>query len=520
MRWYKKIALWLTGFIIVIIIATIGLNYWLNNNLPQHILEKNKTPYSIIYKKLEISLWNSSIKASDIVISPKSAALKNNSKLGIYAEIKSVFVKNFNVWDILFDNKIKAQSIIIKSPQVVLYKNNEEEDKIPKDTKSEDANPLQKIIVVSNIALTDGNFKIINNITNKPILSTKNIDFKIDGIVTDDDILKNKIPFLYNNYSLRCDSIYYNVSPFYTLTANHINTTKFEFKIKEIALIPKYSRTQFVQKIDKEKDLFKLKIASLLCLKMKWGFKQNNFYFNADSIIIDKLSANIFRNKIPADESKRKSLYNKLLREIPFKLNISTLQIKNSELVYEEQINFSKSPGMLTFNDFNLIATNIQSGFNQKSTKDVQIKVNCQFMNTSPLKAGWSFNVLDKNDGFKIKGTILNFNTKNVTQFLKPNTNVVTAGIIKKVHFDFFGNDNAARGTFGLNYKDLKVTVFKKKKPKEVSKIKSAIANLFIKNDSDNQMKYQEVTVSRLQEKSFFNFFWRCIAEGLLKSVL
>ena len=325
---------------------------------------------------------------------------------------------------------------------------------------------------------------------------------------------------MFSNYSLSCDNIYYNIYPFYTLTASQIKTTNTDLSIKKLALIPKYSRKLFVQKQSKEKDLFVLNSELITFKKMDWGFKNEKLFFSTNAIVIDQLYANIYRNKIPADDLSKKYLYNKLLREIPFQLNINTLQIKNSKLVYEEEINFKRGPGILIFEKFNLKATNIQNGFNQKKIADLKIKIACQFMKTSPLKINWSFNVLDKNDGFKIRGSILNFDSRKITPFLKPNNNVTTEGILDEVRFNFTGNDNIARGNFGLNYRNLKVTVFKTKKPQKISKLKTAIGNLLIKNDSKNEIKYQTVEVKRIQEKSFYNFLWRCIGYGLKKSVL
>ena len=520
MHLYKKILIWIAGFFILVLLTVVGLNYWVNNHLPRMIFEKNQTPYHIAYKDLKISLWNSSIVATQVIIVPKLALKDSINKSGIYSKIESVAVENFKICDLLFNNKIKAKTIIITKPEVLLYKKDENAINNSKSINSEIAEPFQKIIVVSNIYLTNGDLKIIHIKGNKPILSTKNINFEMEGIVTSDKILKNKIPVLFSNYSLSCDNIYYNINPFYTLTASQIKTTNTDLSIKKLALIPKYSRVLFVQKQSKEKDLFVLNSELITFKKMDWGFKNEKLFFSTNAIVIDRLYANIYRNKIPADDLSKKYLYNKLLREIPFKLNINTLQIKNSKLVYEEEINFKRGPGILIFEKFNLKATNIQNGFNQKKIADLKIKIACQFMKTSPLKINWSFNVLDKNDGFNIRGSILNFDSRKITPFLKPNNNVTTEGILDEVRFNFTGNDNIARGSFGLNYRNLKVTVFKTKKPQKISKLKTAIGNLLIKNDSKNEIKYQTVEVKRIQEKSFYNFLWRCIGDGLKKSLL
>ena len=65
---------------------------------------------------------NFNIKTSNILIIQKLALKKHIAKTGIHAKVKLVEVINFQLWSILFSNKIKATSIHISNPEVVLYK--------------------------------------------------------------------------------------------------------------------------------------------------------------------------------------------------------------------------------------------------------------------------------------------------------------------------------------------------------------------------------------------------------------
>jgi hypothetical protein len=189
-------------------------------------------------------------------------------------------------------------------------------------------------------------------------------------------------------------------------------------------------------------------------------------------------------------------------------------------LVYEEEKEFSKGPGVLTFDKFNLRATNLRSGFGLKKTADVKIKVNCIFMKNSPLDVDWSFNVLDKKDSFHIQGVISNFNVAAMGQFSKPYMNASFSGVFNKYRFNFYGNDVISKGNASLDYDDLKVKLYKKKNPDKEAKLKSAVANLLVKNDSKEKAKSADVELERIQEKSFYNFLWRSIAESLKKILI
>jgi len=515
---YKKIAIGVISLFLFVILINIGLNYWIKKQLPIIINEKNKTAYNIHYEKIEVSLISRNINATTLLVSPKNEP--KDSKNGLFSKIESVTIKHFNIWDLAFNDIIQAESIIINKPRVILYKKGEKLLNNSKSIKNEIIEPFRKIVAVSNIYLNEGTVDVVSLDTDKPILSIKKIILKLEGILLTDATLKEKIPMRFEKYVLVCDSLYYKPSAFYAMNIGQISTERNFLKIKNFSYLPQFSRKEFIKRLDKEKDIYTIKLDSAHIEKMDWGFKDDKFFFKANSLIANHADANIYRNKIPKDDLSKKYLYNHLLRKIKFPLQIDTIQILKSKLVYEEEIDFSKGPGILNFDRFNMQVTNLKSGFGHKKMTDVKIKVNCLFMKTSPLDVNWSFNVLDPKDSFHIQGTIANFNVGAMERFTKPYINTTFTGKFNKYHFNFYGNDNTAKGNATLDYEDLKVKLFKKKHPEKEAKLKSAVANLLLKNDSDDETKKADVELERIQEKSFYNFLWRSIAESLKKILI
>lgn len=512
----KKIIIGSISFLALLLLVNFGLNFWLTNQLPKVITENNKTPYHISYDKLTVDLFPANIYITNIVVAPKTKPKQSVNKIGVYAETKSITITSFSIWSFIFDDIIIAKSITIDEPNVILYK----KDKNTRTIRKEVMEPFEKIIVVSNIFLHKGKLAVISTKDDEIILSTQKISTIIEGIVVNDAILERPIPFLYDKYIIDCDSLYYKPTDFYTIKAHKIRTTNQTLHIENLEYLPEYSRAEFVKKLPKEKDLFTIKAATLDIKSMDWGFKDNVFFFNAKSVILDGVNANIYRNKIPEDDLSKKPLYNALLREIKFPLQIDTLLIHHSKLVYEEEINFEKGPAKLTFDHFDLNATHIQSGFGIKKAADVDIKINCRFMKDSPLKVHWTFNVLDLKDGFTIKGNIQNFNIKSMYHFTKPYINASFDGVFDSFTFNITGNDKKAQGNASLKFKNLDVTLYKKKNPEKEAKLKSAFANLLLKKDSKGTFKQADIELERIQEKSFYNFLWRSIAESLKKILI
>ncbi|MGO4771667.1 hypothetical protein ACEN2I_08380 [Flavobacterium sp. W22_SRS_FK3] len=515
---YKKTGIGVISIFLFVILINIGLNWWIKKQLPIIIHEKNKTAYNINYEKIEVSLFSRNIYATTLLVHPKNEP--EDSKNGLFSKIESITIEHFNIWDLAFNDIIQAESIIINKPRVILYKKGERLINDRKSINKKIIDPFRKIVSVSNIYLNDATVDVISLDNDKTILSVKKIILKLEGILITDATLKEKIPIQYKTYALVIDSLFYRPNSFYHINIGKISTEKTFLKINNFSNIPQFNRREFTKRLEKEKDIYTLKFDSAHVSKMDWGFKNDRFFFMANSIVINHFDANIYRGKMPKDDLSKKYLYNHLLRNIKFPLQIDTLQVLKSKLVYEEEIDFSKGPGVLNFDKFNLQATNLQSGFGLKKTADVKIKVNCIFMKTSPLDVDWNFNVLDKKDSFHIQGVISNFDVAAMKRFSKPYMNASFNGVFNKYRFNFYGNDVISKGNASLDYEDLKVKLYKKKNPEKEAKLKSAVVNLLVKNDSKEKAKTADVEVERIPEKSFYNFLWRSIAESLKKILI
>jgi hypothetical protein len=516
----KKILLIVFGIFIFLGILNIGINVWVKAKLPHLINNENNTDYHIAYEAVDLSLWQSKITVHNVVVTPKTDLEKTTKKIGLHGVIKLIEVNDIAIWNILFGKKIKAKNLIISKPTIILYKNNANAINDYNTINSKVIKPFENIILVSDLYINKGQLKIFNNENEKTIASVHNINFNLEGIVINEKTLNEKIPLLYEDYSFSCDSVFYRMNEFYEIKTSAILTSKEGVSLKKFKLLPLYSREKFVQKIPKEKDLFTILTDEISLHKMNWGFKDGVFFFHTNSVLLNKINANIYRGKMPVDDVSKKELYSKLLRDIKADIRVDTLVLKNSFLTYEEEKTFEKGSGKLFFSNFNMLVHNLESGYNKAKLPDVQIKINCDFMKKSPLKVNWSFNVLDKTDGFNIAGTIYKFDTEELEAFTKPYMNIKVKGIFDEIRFNFTGNDVANKGTFSLKYDDVKVEIYQNDKRLKKNKFLTAIGNLFVKEDSDGTIKTAAIEVERNPEKSFYNLLWISLADGLKQVLL
>lgn len=509
MRVAKKIFIWLAVLVLIVIAFNYGVSWYLSEKLPAAIQKEKDFPYNISYEELDVNLINGSLTIHNVYAAPKDTLLNQ----GVFAKVESISVRRFNLWTFLREDKIRVSRIIINTPRVQLY----EKDK--RYTVEDDVvKPFKNSISTGSIEVNDGNFKLLD-IKHNPLLNAANINLVVEDIKVDSAIVASDIPVRYTDYNFSCDSLFYHVDDVYNMTAQKVTSTDSTVTIDRFKLIPKYTRAQFTKSLAKEKDLFTLKAHQVKLPNVQWGYINKVLFIHSPELILDRLNANVYRNKLPADDPSVKKLYSEMLRKLDFDLDIKKVSLKNSVIEYEEQLSWQRPAAKVAFSKFYATIHNVYSPVNKKKFPKTVADVHCLFMNHAPLTVKWSFNIPNQSDAFTIAGHLKNINTEKIDPLAKPLMNFTADGTIKDLRFTMNGNKENAKGTFAINYDDFKVEIYKKD-GKEKNKFFSAIGNLVVKNDSDNKMKNADIQVVRLKDKSAFNFLWRFLQEGLKETLL
>ncbi|WP_410878432.1 hypothetical protein [Myroides sp. DW712] len=420
-------------------------------------------------------------------------------------------------------NKAKEQlhigALSLHQPVIALHQPD-------KKTKAKTKTPkvdvfFDDLVQIDTLAIQNGNFRSVAGKNKTQIFQANALEAALTHIQIDEHTLTQTLPFTYQGLAFSADSIQWDTGQFYNLNIgkvqgknNRLTCTNFEF-------LPKYSRKKMVSMFKYADDIFTIKTKSITLDHYTWGFdSQAVLFFKADQIHLDQVNANIFRDKTPTFNMSIKPLFSKKLRDIPFTLEVQQVRIANTTLEYEEYDQKAVAPGKLTFGNFNAVIQNVYSGYQRKQVPTTTIAVDARFMNAAPLHVDWSFNILNRNDAFQISGTIKNFPATAMQPFLQPYVKASTEGNLDLVKFNFTGNNKVATGTFGMNYKDLKVTLYRKNGEKK-RKILSKVGNWFIHKNSAGEFKEVEIKkVDRIEEKSFFNYLWLCILQGLKQTIL
>ncbi|KZE79893.1 hypothetical protein AV926_10560 [Myroides marinus] len=411
--------------------------------------------------------------------------------------------------------QLEINKLLIDSPTITLTPNQ------VKKKPSNKTKLLMDRIKLDTLLVNKGAFAIHQRKGDKHTLNIADVNATILNIEINDKTSLNKIPFSYDKTKFTTGAIKYDTQKYYDITADNLSIDNKDLKLTNFVMKPKYSRKKTVSMFRYADDIFTLNAKEITLKDYKWDFdKAGVLLFKTELLNINQLDANIFRDKSPTFNMSIKPMFSKKLRDIPFGLQVNTVAIKNSKLVYEETDKNAVAPGKIMFHNFNATIKNVYSGYGQTKVPTTSIAVNARFMNAAPLRVDWTFNVLNRSDQFNIQGKITNFPANSMQPFLQPYIKASTQGSISLVTFNFSGNNRSATGTYGMKYEDLRVTIYKKDGEKK-KKFLSAVGNMFIRKSTKDEVKTVNIkTVDRVQEKSFFNYLWLCIMQGLKQTVL
>jgi len=432
-----------------------------------------------------------------------------------FTKQKSLFTiksKKISFKDLVFDKtKLNLTNAQFLDPEFVIQNRDQKVIK-PKDSKKNGID-----LNFANIDIKNGKLSMLKSNGEKS-LSLAKFDANVKDLIMDDETSKNKLPFKFKDYKIVGKTFFYDSGKYYNISLSSFNMSSQSIDLMNFKMIPKMSRAEFVRTIPMEDDQFNISANRILLSGVDWTFEKE-LDLHLRSAKLDQVDANIFRSKIPKDNPKEKLLYSKVLRNIKFPLIVDNLNLINSKLVYEEDKPDNNGPGKVFFTNFNLNVKNLNSNKKKGANTKVPIVINCNFMGVSPMKVNWNFDTSDLRDNFTIGGYINDLPANDINPFVKPYMNITATGTITSLNYNFKGNNDIMNGKFKITHKDLKVSLIDKE-TKEKKKFLSGVANLLVKKDSQKFPESVDIYVERNKERSFFNFYWKGIEDGLKKTLL
>lgn len=505
-----KKSLKIVKIVLIVLVCFMGVIFVFNFFLKKELKEsmgRQLEGSSVDYGEISVSIFESYVK----VRQPKW-------KIGKYSiQTDEILIKELSYYDYFFNKKIIIGGINISNPEVIFNKDEGVEETSIKNNNLH----FEKEIVVKTFNIYGGYFKLKENdsVHNNFYFSIKELNFF--DILVNSKTLKGTLPFEYKRGMIESDSIFYQVNAEHTVILKNLEMKDGDLTVKDIRIIPEYSKTEFDRRITVEKDRFEIKINSVKINDLDWKFENDSLQLTSPVSVISGADIKIYRNKSLPDDTSIKPLYNQMIRELGAKIKFDSIFIDSSQVEYQEKVIDSGSPGKVGFYKLQAEIVNITNiGMGSKNFPKTKIHAETHFMNEAQLYLNWEFDVRNIEDDFKISGKLARISAESMNSFLKPTINVVVEGEIESLFFNFQGNKYKANGDMRLKYNNFKVEVLRKDGNGK-NKLLSGLANLFVKKETNSKkLEKKGVEAVRDRTKSFWNFLWLFIRNGSLKSFL
>ncbi|MEH6705237.1 MAG: hypothetical protein V7691_10610 [Galbibacter orientalis] len=483
-------------FLVVAVLATLIIvaNLLITNFIEKKIAQNN-SDYSFEITDVNTNILTRTVTFKNVIIHSKS---KDS------ASIKKIEISGISINNLFSKNNFEIEKIYVENGDGYLSKKNSAK----KNNEQKNFKIKIKEIEVKNTNLS------YNTAVEKEPIKVENIGVILNEVIINTNHTVKQV-FKYQKILLTAENIELSINNHLNFKIGKIKADKQYIKASNVGIKTLYSKKELQKHVTVQTDWINLDIDSILIDKYQHNTYRDSALYEANNLKIYNGNIEIYKNKLLPEPTKYKPLYSKALRNLPFKLNINHLEIINSRIKYAERVKNYEEPGNIVFTEVNSTIENINS---MEGNGETKIEINSKFMDNADFKLLWNFDINNKADFFTLHGNMKNLSAHQINDFVEPNMNVETSGEIKSIVFNVNANENVANGSFELKYDDFKITI-KKKNKNVVNKFFTNVANLFMKNDKNDNKKV-EIKVERDKQKSFFNYFWLCVREGTLQTVL
>lgn len=527
----------------IIIIAITGFGFWYWGTYKNVIIEKeiqkaitksNEGFYKISYDSMKVDEGTGSLLISNMKVSYDSLKYKEKKPPMLFTiHIPEISVVGVKTKKAVLDKEIVARKLEIKNPVIDLeytYKGKDSVRNVPTDEIYREVLGNLDLIQIDSVLITNANVRTSNKKTGKIIINVKDVDLSLMDLRVDSLSLKDSSRFLFSKgMTINVAKIAWpSPDKLYDYQAEHIvlRSSTGKLSIDRISVIPRLGENEFVNAIPTQVDRLNLSFNNVALSGIDIQ-RLPDEYIKAETMTIGSSSFKIYRDLAqPRDKKNRVGQYpHQVMDDIQLRFNIKKVNVQNAFIEYKERNHITRQSGKVQFHNVDGMITNFTND-RRASNKVMKATINSSFLNKTPLKTNWTFYLFHPKGRFEVAGTIGSIDGQALNTLAEPmGPASIEEGQLNGMTFNLYGNDHSMDGSVKMLYENLDVAMLEKDKgATETDKkfLTSLIANVVIKNSNpkgDDEIRVQEVHLSRDINRSLFNLCWKTIFKGIQGTV-
>jgi hypothetical protein len=508
--------------------------------LQQLVKEGSNGLYNLYIRELKPDIVNSTVSISDASLIPDTAAMKKLETSGqlpsevFKIETDAITIEGLGLNDLFSGDVVNVKAIRIHHPTINVYSNNSSGDQKSKETLYHRLMNQMKHIGIGKLVIDNGTL-VTHKAESSKSTRFNDIAVNLSNIVIDSTTQFDKNRFLFardaeitlKNYAVPTSNDLYT----FKVGMISIRATKHLLVAKNVSLQPHYSKQEFQQHVQAQKERYDLSIPSIELENTNWWDLINNQVLQASSADLGNINASVYldRRKPPAPVPM-KQFPHQIIMKLPMKVRIQKITVRDLDLVYEEFSKASNQSGKVYVTNLHGTIYNLTNLPNAiKANHTTTVSASGMFMKKALVTLGLSFDLSNYQTGAfsaqihskaVIDGTMVNPIAEPLGLFK------VKTGELKQLDSHMSGNNNQASGTVTMLYDNLHITPLKpdpdNKRQLKKKSVTSLIANTFVLKDEnpskDGNVRKEEATFTR-KSGTFFNLIWKTTLVGILKTI-
>lgn len=533
-EWLRKIyfhrtKILVVGLILSILVLVIHLLIinTIRTQLSSLIAKSSKDRYQLNLAEIEINYLSSSIFLNQVECFPKQG-LKTKGDL-IYSRFSSIELAHIDLWDLTFHDKIKINEINFNHPLIVYFKADSIEHNPIK--KPDEKLSIPYSVEVGEISFSSFPFYWMENKQNPRLIlfsqgSTLAIhDFKLEQLG-----LNSQLGVSVGPTTLKIPSFSFpQVNKLYRIVGNNLAYEGIDstLSIEAIHLIPLYNSKDFA-------DSARMQITRMDIRSFEWivnGFSLNTLFQEQElrikTLKIRNAKIDAYRNNQFTGAIRYCASMQDLIRQIPFKLRVDTIQADSIFVRFRVLAPKSRLPGSIFLTQMNVRALGINTINQQQVLQPFKIDMSGLVMNQGKLKIQFEFPFDSSQNVFYCKGSLGKMPFVSFNTLLENSKGIrIKAGIIDSVSFWFKADEKYSNGKMNFQYHNLSIENLKVN-PKESLmhlRLRSLLLNNFIaiaENPSkSNQLRISPIYAKRDTSRYFLHYASQSIMSGIIHSLI
>ncbi|WP_276372566.1 DUF748 domain-containing protein [Chryseolinea sp. H1M3-3] len=511
-RFLKWVFIGIAGLTLILLVAGWILSLYASKKIETEL-------YSVggKFASLQINLFLRRVTLHDVEFSyPPGDTSTNRSK----GHIKKLRVSNIGIFKYLSDKHLDIGNISIVDGELTINKNIEF-----KDSSNASKKTILTGVTLGQVTLQNLKTSVVND--SLPEWSAS-VNITLKNIESSDTAeISNLMAYAIDDFEAHVSDVVINggAGLYQTqISAIDVSSGDQTLTVDSLLLIPQHTKYKFAQIAGKQIDRINTFIRKIRVVGFHFDDLRDSAFI-ASKVYIDSAEILSFRDKrMPFREKENKPLPMEALRNLPFAIEIDTIQVRDAKITYEEFPSEGFKSGTVTFENLNASFSNVVNRSYYNRPAHCTLTASARLMGKGQIEASFIL-PFDEKKPYHAEGKVHSMDLHHLNQPLENLAFIsIETGKLNQINFNFDYTETSSNGRLTINYVDLKINGLKKEKSAVINDLKTLLINTVLKNDKDKSTPVEKrtgtISFERDKKRQIFNYWWKSLFSGIKNSVL